>query len=175
MYRRYGEDYNICPKTYLLPADWKLLEREFEEQGKTALFIRKPPANAEGRGIHLVTKLDQISKNQKHVIQQYIAQPYLINGKKFDLRIYVVVTSFDPLRLYVYEEGLVRFATHDYLEMKGSGMRRKLAKDRFMHLTNYSVNKKSKDFVKNGEDDSGSKWNLRAFWRSVPPCCARHN
>jgi tubulin polyglutamylase TTLL6/13 len=62
MHRRFGADFDICPKTYLLPADKKLLEREFEEQGKNAIFIRKPTCNAEGRGIHLVTKLDQVSR-----------------------------------------------------------------------------------------------------------------
>ena len=35
-------------------ADWSLLEREFEEAGRSAVYIRKPVANAEGRGIHLV-------------------------------------------------------------------------------------------------------------------------
>ena len=52
-----------------------------------------------------VTKIDQIDRRGKHVIQQYIRDPLLINSRKVDMRIYVVVTSFDPLRVYCYEDG----------------------------------------------------------------------
>lgn len=73
------------------------------------------------------------------VVSRYIGNPLLINGLKFDLRIYVTVTCFNPLRIYVYREGLARFATEMYT---GDNL-----KNRFMHLTNYSVNKKNQNFV----------------------------
>lgn len=63
----------------------------------------------------------------------------LIDGHKFDLRIYVALTSINPLRLYVYDEGLARFASEEYDTTD--------LKNIFSHLTNYSINKKhiSKD------------------------------
>jgi tubulin polyglutamylase TTLL4 len=59
----------------------------------------------------VVHKWSQIPKKRPLVVQRYIAQPYLINGSKFDLRLYVFMSSVDPLRIYLYDDGLVRFAS----------------------------------------------------------------
>ena len=60
------------------------------------------------------------------------------------MRMYVVVTSYHPLRIYLYEEGLARFATEDYSNDP------KILRNKFVHLTNFSVNKRNiKNYVKN--------------------------
>lgn len=48
-------------------------------------------------------------------IRRYLHKPYLISGSKFDLRIYVYVTCYDPLRIYLFSDGLVRFASCKYV------------------------------------------------------------
>ena len=39
------------------------------------------------------------------IAQQYIA-PCLLEGLKFDFRIYALVSSIDPLRVYIFREGM---------------------------------------------------------------------
>jgi tubulin polyglutamylase TTLL4 len=87
--------------------------------------------------------------------------PHLINGLKYDLRVYVLVTSFCPLKVYIYNDGLVRFATEPY------SIDLKTINQKFVHLTNFSINKKNTaKFVKNNDSESedaeaeSSKWNF---------------
>jgi hypothetical protein len=48
------------------------------------------------------------------VAQTYIDNPFLIDKLKFDLRIYVLLYGINPLKIYVFEDGLARFATVPY-------------------------------------------------------------
>ena len=78
------------------------------------LWIVKPTNSSRGRGIYIIDDVSEVSLDDPSIISKYIADPLLINGHKFDLRIYVTITSYEPLRIYVYKEGLVRFASEEY-------------------------------------------------------------
>ena len=104
------------------------------------MWIVKPANSSRGRGIYLIEDPAEIATDDDSVVSRYIANPLLINGHKFDLRIYVVVTSFNPLRIYTYREGLARFASEEYTT-KGS------KHNKYQHLTNYSINKRNTKFV----------------------------
>ena len=55
-----------------------------------------------------------IKRKKGHIISEYISRPHLLGGYKYDLRLYVVVTSIDPLKVFLHKEGLVRICTHKY-------------------------------------------------------------
>lgn len=80
------------------------------------------------------------------IVQEYLNEPYLIEGLKFDLRVYVLVTSCDPLTVYVHREGLARFATQPYCPVQSKSSKSAL-KNMFIHLTNYSLNKENSNFI----------------------------
>ena len=143
MKRSFPIDYDICPTTYLLPDDYKKLIQDRESENNKSLYIIKPNASSCGKGIQVLGPTDPIPKKGGLLVSKYVANPHLIDGLKYDLRIYVLVTSYDPLKVYLYREGLVRFATEKYSTNLAS------LKKRFVHLTNYSVNKKAEGYVKN--------------------------
>ena len=107
------------------------------------MYILKPTAASCGRGIKVIGKKDTVNKRQGYLVSKYLSKPHLLRGYKYDLRIYIVVTCYEPLKAYIFQDGLVRLATQPYSTAKGS------LKKRFVHLTNYSVNKKADTYVKN--------------------------
>lgn len=92
-------------------------------------------------------------------------KPFLIDGLKFDMRIYVLVYGVDPLRVFLFREGLARFATHKYASpLKGN------MDNMFIHLTNYAINKNSDTFEKNqdeNEDDKGTKRSVSSILKQI--------
>jgi hypothetical protein len=104
------------------------------------------------------------------VAQRYVADPLLVNGLKFDLRVFCLVSSVEPLRcapreleaqtgpaadrfphrrvtsaarrVFLYREGLMRFCTTPYERPAASNVCQAT-----MHLTNYAVNKRAAAFV----------------------------
>lgn len=99
--------------TFMIPGDYADLKHYHanRKSGKAQTFIVKPEASCQGRGIYLTRNIASIKPTDKCVVQRYLHKPLLLDELKFDLRIYVLITGVDPLRLYVYDEGLVRLAT----------------------------------------------------------------
>ena len=138
-------------------------------------WIMKPVGRSQGKGIFLFTKLSQITQwksdsrwrapdnpgVESYVVQRYVANPYLVGGKKFDMRLYALVTSFQPLTVYVYRAGFCRFSASRYSSDAAD------VANRFMHLTNVAVQKDSDLY----NADTGGKWELN---RLKPFLAARH-
>nr|XP_008270242.1 tubulin polyglutamylase TTLL5 isoform X4 [Oryctolagus cuniculus] len=152
--------FHILPQTFLLPAEYAEFCNSYSKD--RGPWIVKPVASSRGRGVYLINNPNQISLEENILVSRYINNPLLIDEFKFDVRLYVLVTSYDPLVIYLYEEGLARFATVRYDQ--GA----KNIRNQFMHLTNYSVNKKSGDYVSCDDpevEDYGNKWSMSAMLR----------
>lgn len=102
------------PESFVLPRDRQALEAFAAGPDAPALYIVKPIRSSGGQGITVVRDLSEALHRQDVVVQRYLDRPYLIDGRKGHCRIYGLVTSADPLRAYVYSEGIVRIAPEPY-------------------------------------------------------------
>ncbi|XP_065169169.1 tubulin polyglutamylase TTLL5 isoform X2 [Atheta coriaria] len=154
--------FDFIPQTFLMPTEYReLCTTHHRVKGP---WIVKPAASSRGRGIYIVESPNQVPIEEPVVVAKYISKPLLIKGHKCDLRLYVAVTSFDPLLIYIYEEGMVRFATVKY------DTTHKQLWNPCMHLCNYSINKYHSDYVKSDDpsaENVGHKWTLSALLRHL--------
>jgi hypothetical protein len=165
---------DFVPITYLLPADYTLFVEEFR-RNPNAMWIMKPTSRSQGKGIFIINKLAQIKKwstqsrwaqmplKEAYVISKYIENPLLIGGKKFDLRIYVLVTSYRPLKAYQYVHGFARFCNAKYnTDMVDID-------NPFIHLTNVAIQKHNEEY----NSKHGGKWHVRVgliYFETVSLC-----
>ncbi|XP_031420969.1 tubulin polyglutamylase TTLL13-like isoform X2 [Clupea harengus] len=158
MRRLFPKEYNIFPKTWCLPTDY------IEFQGycrmwKHKTIICKPESGCQGKGIYITRQPQGISPDEHIICQTYISKPFIIDEYKFDLRLYVLVTSCDPLRIFLFKEGLVRFATSKYRNPHNNNI-----DDMCMHLTNYAINKHSEHFDHDLQKGSKRKLSWLRSW-----------
>lgn len=159
--KEFGKNhFSYVPDTFILPEDETAFKENIlpliKNNKADKMYILKPVASSRGRGIKLLTPTSSIPN--KCIISSYISNPHIINNKKYDLRIYVFISSFNPLKIYLYREGLVRFASEDYDSNN--------LFNKFIYLTNYSINKENEHFdanVSSLDQCTGSKWSLSAL------------
>eukprot|EP01006_Ploeotia_vitrea_P043405 TRINITY_DN66724_c6_g5_i2.p1 TRINITY_DN66724_c6_g5~~TRINITY_DN66724_c6_g5_i2.p1 ORF type:complete len:371 (+),score=13.13 TRINITY_DN66724_c6_g5_i2:458-1570(+) len=157
----------VLPLTHVLPDPSQTAECILSQSDANCQYIFKPSSGSCGRGIQLISR-DSVAATiasscdnttgKGAVLQQYI-EPMLIANRKFDLRLYVLVPSISPLRVYLHSHGLVRFAACDYeTDLEENS--------RYRHLTNYSVSRRfaldpnSPIKQLNHGDGQGRKWDL---------------
>lgn len=141
--RKLPDIYNFLPKSFVIPIEFQDLQNYMNSIPKKAdrTVIVKPDRGSQGKGILIIQDFDDLDDYMDSAVAQYYIPPYLLNGKKFDMRIYVLVTSCDPLRAYILNEGMMRFCTEDYQSPKASNL-----DEVYAHLTNFSLNKKNSAF-----------------------------
>jgi len=158
---RFPNDYNYMKETYLYPEDKEIILRKFENYkiDKNNLWIVKPKNGNTGKGVHIFKSLE--NESNEFLISKYVTNPHLINGKKYDLRIYVLVTGLKPLRIYINKEGLARIAAEKF------SLNEDNYSNSFVHLTNTGVNKNSKEYVfaQDFNSENANKLSLHTYQR----------
>ena len=158
-----AKQYDFFPLTFHMPSEFTIFVEEYKHSPET-MWIMKPAGKAQGRGIFLVSSLNQLYKwrnslkggeenfvDETYVCQKYIYNPLLIGGKKFDMRVYALVTNYSPLTAYLYRTGFCRFTSVKYsLNMEDLSNNQ-------IHLTNVAVQKYSDTYDK----VIGGKWYFR--------------
>ena len=160
-----ASQYNFFPLTFIVPSEYRMFVEEFKRSGGVWIIGR-----AQGAGIFLFNKLSQISDWKRgaptpasandeeapetYLAQRYVDSPYLVGGKKFDLRIYALVLSYSPLRVYLYRSGFARFTNTRYSTKKED------ITNTYMHLTNVAIQKHAPGF---DPSKQGLKWSIRSL------------
>ena len=156
---KFPNDFKYMPETYVLPKDKEIFTLQIQnyELNKNNIWLLKPVASSRGRGIRILTNFNDIP--EKTIITHYISNPHLINRKKYDLRLYVLITGYTPLKIYLFEDGLTRFCSEEY------NLDESKLNDKYIHLTNYSINKNNENFEKNDdtEKEEGNKWSIFTY------------
>lgn len=163
--------FDFVPPSFTFPEDAKKF-LAYQKKHKNVTYIAKPLAGAQGDSIVLFQDQDKLpySLKDQMVVQRYIDNPLLVDGFKFDLRIYVIVTGINEgdMHAFIADEGLARFCTEKYQKPTKENF-----KKIYMHLTNYSLNKMSDDYVKEEdvpnilEPNDGSKRTLTALFKQI--------
>jgi hypothetical protein len=129
MYKVLPQEFDFVPKSWIMPSEYSQLlshSIDMKKAKQSRTFILKPSNGAMGHGIKLYRNVEKIQPSENFIVQEYIANPYLLDGFKFDLRIYALVTSCDPLRAFIFNNGLVRLGTEKYQEPHESNIVRSL-------------------------------------------------
>ncbi|XP_038230221.1 tubulin polyglutamylase TTLL11 isoform X2 [Dermochelys coriacea] len=158
----FPEEYNFYPQSWILPEEFPLFVAEVRMMKESnppwkPTFIVKPDSGCQGDGIYLIKDPSDIRlagnlQSRPVVVQEYISKPLLIDKLKFDIRLYVLLKSLEPLEIYIAKDGLSRFCTEPYREPTLKNLHQV-----FMHLTNYSLNIHSRNFIHSDNVNTGSK------------------
>lgn len=158
---------DITPPTYVLPADYALFLEEFKRR-PGSVWIAKPIGKAQGKGIFLLKNLKQVQEwnvfrvrqetddglpgPEAYIVQEYITNPHLLGGKKYDIRLYCLITSYSPLCIWLHRSGFARFSKHRFSLQN--------LEDNFVHLTNHAVQKLDVDY---NATETDCKWPLSSL------------
>lgn len=103
----------FLPTVYSMPQDYHLLQQAaLDDPGQR--WILKPKNASRGRGISVVSDIASVPMDSSWLVQQYVANPHTMHQRKYVLRLYVLVSSIEPLRIHLHQQGFAKLASAPY-------------------------------------------------------------
>ena len=160
---KYPSDFNYMLESYLYPLEKDKIESIFKNytlNNTDNIWMVKPNIGLSGINISLLTNFSEINLKD-YIITKYLYNSHLIKGYKYDLRFHGLVSSIKPLKLYLYNEGLVRLASEKH------NFSASFHQNKFAFITNLHLNIKNKKkfiYPKNLSNiENSNLWNLETF------------
>ncbi|MCL7930648.1 hypothetical protein [Halomonas llamarensis] len=114
--RHYGDGHantqrmNFFPRAYEMPHDYPALIEDAAAHPEKR-WILKPTNASKGKGVQVLRDPTTASLTSNWLVQEYVANPHTIRGHKYVLRLYMLIASIDPLRIYLYDQGFAKLAS----------------------------------------------------------------
>ncbi|HEY1720601.1 MAG TPA: hypothetical protein VGG27_05100 [Magnetospirillaceae bacterium] len=165
-HKKHPDQPRFWPESFALPGDEAKLAQFRATASGQPIFAVKPENLYGGQGITLTRDPPAtLDAQQPAVIQRYLDNPYLLNGRKFHARVYVMVSgTVDSLRAYVYREGIARLAPEPYATDEAALARPAI------HVTNTALHLKHPDLVIDkdpAKENLGNIWTMSAAYRQM--------
>lgn len=136
------------PKTYILPEEKSALLRRLGEAPQE-YWITKPRNECAGAGICVWRAGDPMlaqhireccgSTKPKSIVQRYVADPHLLGGYKYHMRIHLLITSLSPPQAFVQSIGQCLCSTKLF-NLSQAGLGEQF--DAPVHISNTGLNTK---------------------------------
>lgn len=146
------------PVSFNLPRDGERF-MAFAGTSEIRLWIVKPNSLFGGQGIRVVDDPAKVPLDEDCVVQEYLANPALVEGKKAHLRLYLLILSHQPLEVLFWQDGLARFAPDPFVEAPG------WLDNMAIHVTNTALHHGHPGIVFSDEkvENFGTVWGLRPY------------
>ena len=119
IHESHGPDHELArrlaffPRAYVMPGDYHALQQAAQDHPEQR-WILKPTNASKGKGVRVLTDVAEAPLARDWLVQEYLANPHTIRGHKYVLRLYVLISSLSPLRVYLYRQGFAKLASEPW-------------------------------------------------------------
>jgi len=140
--------FKYYPQTFILPEEYEQFSQEHKKHRKDAFWIEKATTASCGQGAKLVSNIRHLKSTEACIVQRYIDDPLLLEGRKFNIRLYFVISMVNPLRVFLWKEGIVFLGDESYECSKST------LSNRMMHIINPILFSSQEDEKENEQEKS---------------------